>query len=233
MEGDKEGGVIYVAHCIVNGKVYVGQAKNFVKAKDKFIKHGSHRRWIQHVWEAFYRPEKGCTFLNKAIVNHGEHNFILQEVHECKINELNFWEAYFVAEYKSNEREYGYNLTSGGDGYQRTEETLQRMSVSMKESFRKRADDRDRAIIDRYSLLDIQNITIKTTNTPTDKQARVYIRHSGGIVYTGIRAQNNIADAVKRAYNISLSLVERDKITLMKTARSIIHGDINDMRETP
>ena len=42
---DLNNGEIYKAVNTITGAIYIGQAKCFVKAKEKYIKHGTHRRW--------------------------------------------------------------------------------------------------------------------------------------------------------------------------------------------
>jgi group I intron endonuclease len=131
---DINNGEIYKATNTVTGQTYLGQAKCFVKAKDKYIKHGTHRRWVQHVWEAKNKPNNGCTYLNKAILSYGEDKFIVEMIHKCPVDELNQWEKHYIALFKSNTREGGYNLTSGGDSYTRSEDTLKRLSESTKKA---------------------------------------------------------------------------------------------------
>ncbi len=226
-------GVIYVVNNNVNGKVYVGQAKNYVKAKDIFIKHGSHRRWTQHVWEANFRPEGGCDYLNKAIVKHTEFAFTVQDVHECLIEELNDWEIYFIAEYNANNPMYGYNLTPGGESYIRSSETIEKCSIGQKNLARKKAEEKDRNRVVKLSKLDISSISIRITDTTTRKRALIKIIHSTGITEPEIYALDTLKDAIERAYNISLQLIDKDKITLSKRTSNILFGDIHDMRETP
>lgn len=79
---------------------------------------------------------KDNSYLWKAILRYGWNNF----KSEILFNNLTFEEACvkeqeMIAYYKSNEREYGYNLTAGGEGcsgYSHTEESKKLMSAKKK-----------------------------------------------------------------------------------------------------
>lgn len=107
---------VYV-HIFPNGKVYVGQTKQ--KPKYRF-----------NSGEGY----KGCRYVYSAIKKYGwgniEHKILKDNLSE---DEANYWENYYIAEYKSQERNLGYNLRSGGtSGYKYSEDARQRMSEKNK-----------------------------------------------------------------------------------------------------
>lgn len=82
----------------MNGKVYIGQS---VDPKKRFRSH--------------VRGQKDwSSLIHSAIVKYGEDNFRF-EVIEHGVEDYNEREKYWIAYYRSNEREYGYNLTPGGE----------------------------------------------------------------------------------------------------------------------
>lgn len=82
-------------------KVYIGKALDIEK------------RRISH-----FKPsalKKKCIF-NNAIKKYGIDGFDFEVVHECPIDQLNYWEKFYIKFYCSNNPNYGYNMTAGGDG---------------------------------------------------------------------------------------------------------------------
>lgn len=87
----------------INGKVYIGQSKNI------------ERRFSEHKNRCV---KKSCkTILYLAYDKYGFDNFSFEIIEECTIENLDTFEKYYIAKYKSNIKKYGYNLTSGGLGY--------------------------------------------------------------------------------------------------------------------
>lgn len=103
-------------HTSPSGKVYIGIAKD-----------------VKHRWRANGSGYKGCTMFRFAIQKYGWENF----THEILAKGLSREEAsalekHLIAEYKSTDPRYGYNLTDGGyDGIQSKESRI-RKSNSLK-----------------------------------------------------------------------------------------------------
>lgn len=96
----KETGKIYCAHCIVTGKKYIG--KTIQELEKRIKQHDKDRKRLDYL---FYR----------AINKHGWNNFIWGILEECEINFLNKKEEYWISFYKTNQSQYGYNTSSGGE----------------------------------------------------------------------------------------------------------------------
>lgn len=100
-------------HTFPNGKCYIGQTKQ--KPEHRFNNGDGY---------------KGCRYLYFAIQKYGWENI----KHEVLINDLtqkdaDYYEKYYIALYRSNNKEYGYNLRSGGTaGYEYTDEVKKLMS---------------------------------------------------------------------------------------------------------
>jgi group I intron endonuclease len=124
----KNFGEIYVIRNKVNGKLYVGQAV-LLYAK-RLQRYGSHGRWRGHVLDA--KNGKGtCRYLNHAIQKYGEENFEVTPILCCKIEDLTRYEDMFIQELNSM-APHGYNLKSAGRCGRPSDETLRRMSESMR-----------------------------------------------------------------------------------------------------
>ena len=106
-------------HTSPNGKVYIGITSKDVKVRwsnGKSYRNNKHFRW--------------------AIEKYGWDNF----KHEILNTDLTKEEAMsiereLIARYKSNDQEYGYNVSSGGEsssGYRHTEEEKQRIANSLR-----------------------------------------------------------------------------------------------------
>lgn len=94
---------IYRITNIINNKVYIGKTNNCKK------------RWAKHIKKSI----KGKNKLSCAIRKYGVANFLFEEI-LCVLSddkeEINYFEKLLIAEHKSNQHEFGYNMTSGGDG---------------------------------------------------------------------------------------------------------------------
>lgn len=82
---------IYKIENKINGKVYVGQSRDIL------------RRWRQHKVSRLQYP------LYFAFQKYGINNFEFSVLEECDINLLNERESFYIQQYHSNKKEYGYN----------------------------------------------------------------------------------------------------------------------------
>ena len=129
-------GVIYKITNIINGKCYIGQTVN-----------GFNRRYwcqgigIEKVYN-YYKYEKTCNrYVNEHLFNsiekYGFDAFEVIEIFDIAFSkkELNIKENCYIKLYNSNKKEYGYNITEGGEGmkgWNPSEETRKKMSETHK-----------------------------------------------------------------------------------------------------
>lgn len=90
-------GYIYKITNKVNGKSYIGQTRYTIEF-----------RWRQH------QHKKDNTYFHNAIHKYGIENFIVEQLEECDIKNLDSREIFYIAKY--NTFQDGYNLTIGGNG---------------------------------------------------------------------------------------------------------------------
>lgn len=92
--------VVYKHTNTVNGKVYIG-----LTCQDPQVR-----------WGKDGKGYEGSTYFYNAIQKYGwdhfDHEIIQANLTQTEAQHL---EEVLIAEYKSNQKEYGYNLTSGGE----------------------------------------------------------------------------------------------------------------------
>ena len=108
--------IIYKITNKINGKVYIGQTVRSLK-----------RRWFEHCLV----NKTGCFSLHRAIVKYGKENFSIEQIdHAHSREELDAKEIYWIKYYDSMNHNKGYNLRSGGNTCEFTDEVKKRISKS-------------------------------------------------------------------------------------------------------
>ena len=96
-----------------SSKMYIGQTRRDPR-----------RRWMQHCWSS----STGCAALKNAITKYGAENMKFEVIEECADAMLNDREQYWIRELNTL-RPHGYNLTTGGDACELSEETKTKISA--------------------------------------------------------------------------------------------------------
>lgn len=109
---------IYSITNIANGKRIIGQSRN--------IKH----RWSTHKCELRNNRHHNH-HLQSAWNKYGEQNFRLEIILLCTIEELNPEEIRLIKELNTMDRNYGYNLTEGGNCAMLSEESRRKISIAL------------------------------------------------------------------------------------------------------
>jgi group I intron endonuclease len=86
-------GVIYKIVNKLNGKIYIGKTKR--------------------LRESYYGSGLSITY---AIKKYGKENFDRTIIEECDDTNLSSREIYWIGYYQSNNNQYGYNISRGGEG---------------------------------------------------------------------------------------------------------------------
>lgn len=114
-------------YCITSpsNKKYIGQC---VKKLSNGKNWGYISRWKEHIRDS--KDRNYCRLLNSAIKKYKPENFKLEILKECIIEELDYFEKYYIEIYNTMTPN-GYNLTSGGGVTRYSEETNKLKSISM------------------------------------------------------------------------------------------------------
>lgn len=108
--------IIYKATNTNNGKVYIGQTTASMEY-----------RMNQHRNNAM-NNHRYHTYFHNAIRKHGFESFTFEIIDTAtNIDELNKKEQFWIAYYKSTDRQLGYNLDSGGRNCQKSESTKRKI----------------------------------------------------------------------------------------------------------
>lgn len=99
---------IYLIRNKINNKIYIGQSINI------------YRRWTEHLRSG--QPKKysikssrdSKTPIHLAMQKYGVDNFEISILEKCKKELLNEKEQYWIKILRSNNKDIGYNITSGG-----------------------------------------------------------------------------------------------------------------------
>ena len=104
--------IIYKITNKLNGKSYIGQTVRSLS-----------ERWAEH-----RKKTSDCMAISNAIHKHGASNFEVVQIYKANsLEELNLKEQEYIEEFKTM-RPNGYNLTTGGLNYIRSEETKHKSS---------------------------------------------------------------------------------------------------------
>lgn len=114
-------GVIYKIENKVNGKVYVGQTRNYKRRKEA------------HLYELRSKSKRNAKLQN-AWDKYGRENFKFVIIEECDVCLLDEKEIHFIEKYDSYRS--GYNMTTGGNQVMHTQkhtiEARKKMSEKLK-----------------------------------------------------------------------------------------------------
>ena len=120
---DIKSGIYYIEN-LINNKKYIGQSNNI---KD---------RWRRHISE-LNKNKHHNDYLQKSWNKYGENNFMFEIIEYCSIENLDDREQYWIDFYNTMDRDFGYNLKTGGQngGSIMSDETKEKMSISVKNSY--------------------------------------------------------------------------------------------------
>lgn len=106
---------IYKIVNLMNNKVYIGKSvhtlKRFTDHKNKLNKRKHKNKHLESAW-----------------IKYGQDAFKFVIIEICTENELDLKEKYWIKEYKSTDRLYGYNKMEGGNGGALIGEALKKMT---------------------------------------------------------------------------------------------------------
>ena len=123
MQNDKKSG-IYCIENLTTNKKYIGQSINIDD------------RWYKHKHELNHNTHDN-DYLQNAWNKYGEKEFVFYILEYCDIDKLDEKESYYIEYYKTLDRDYGYNLKTGGQngGAIVSDYVRNKLSNSLKETY--------------------------------------------------------------------------------------------------
>lgn len=122
--------IIYKIKNKIDGKMYIGQTRKTLE-----------KRWKDHC-----SNRSSCRYLKFAILNHGKENFEITQIAKCNsLEEMNHREAYYIKLFNTLAPN-GYNLTTGGDIKQFSQETRLKKSNTMKKVWQEKRQSYENSI---------------------------------------------------------------------------------------
>lgn len=123
---------IYCIENIVTNKKYIGQSVNI------------NDRWCKHK-AALNHGTHDNDYLQKAWNKYGETNFKFYILECCDSNKLDEREIYYIELHNTLNRNYGYNLKSGGqnNGIQASDYVKEKISKALKKSYSENEEFRE------------------------------------------------------------------------------------------
>jgi len=119
MDDNAEYGKVYKVTNLINNKIYIGQTTQSISSRQK-----GHYKKIK---------QNSKTYFHNAIRKYNIENFIWEIIDlACNKEELNLKEKYYIEYFKSFNKEFGYNMTLGGEGGVPTKETREKISKAEK-----------------------------------------------------------------------------------------------------
>jgi group I intron endonuclease len=118
---------VYLIECLVNGKMYIGQATQYLS---NGLKWGTHGRWLSHLRDA-KTFQNHCVYLDNAIRKHGPENFKVSTLLVANKADADYYEILFIDMYGTVGKN-GYNLRTGGSKGTDSDITRQRKSLGQK-----------------------------------------------------------------------------------------------------
>jgi len=108
---------IYCIKNTINNKCYVGQSI------DVYTRMSRHKTDL--------KAGRDSAHLQRAYDKYGEHNFQFELLTTCAVEDLDFWEKYYIKLWSTNDENFGYNLDGGGSRSRlMSEQTKEKMSIS-------------------------------------------------------------------------------------------------------
>lgn len=164
---------IYIYRNKINQKVYIGQSTNI------------ERRIKEHNLRAYQESSAEYnSLLCKAIRKYGLENFEIKVLKTCSANELDHLEQYYIKYYNSYLKEYGYNMTMGGNSNGKRKLTYEQLEELTYELINTRISQK--ALAEKYGVTDqtISDINVgkyysRELDYPLRKAIKTYCMECG------------------------------------------------------
>ncbi len=178
-------GIVYNITCVKTDKKYIGQTLTHKKTRGKYYSYGIRERLVEHIGAA----KRGRnTPLCKAICEHGNENFKIEEIKRCELEMINTLESLYITQYN----------TLVPNGYNVQEHSRPRSS---------------KIYVDNSIIENIEIRGIKENDE--NKKVRVLVKYKNNndrTRYMFGSGNETFEDALNRAKDFCSNLADKDKI---------------------
>lgn len=130
-------GNIYMLTCKITNMSYIGQTRSHKFSNDKWYSYGVNGRWNDHLSESRCNLNKNNDILVAMREYNNVDNWEIVTLSNCKIDELDEKEAFYIEEYDTISPN-GYNMTTGGrNSTTVSDKTRQRISEASTKNWEK------------------------------------------------------------------------------------------------
>lgn len=197
-------GKIYKITNIVNSKIYIG--KTIKSLNYRFSRHliNANKKINRHLYDSINR--------------YGKEAFKIELIEECADDLLNKREIYWISKHKSNQKEFGYNMTDGGDGGKMQPESIEKMRL--KKTGRKTSDEtkkkQSKSQIGKHvgDLNVAKRPEVKEKISKTLKQ-----KYESGEIKSTIQ-ENIIKSGKKLGFNSNHSDIAKEKMSKFRSGKT-------------
>lgn len=171
---------IYLIRNKIDGKIYVGQSVN-IKARIT-----AHKRKLKI-------NKHGNDYLQKAFNKYGADNFEFKVIENCNMEELDNKEIYWIKKFNSINRNFGYNLESGGH----------QGKITCLESKLAKCGEKNPMFGKKHSLEFVEKIKMLNRGN-SDKLTVKDVEEIKNKLYSGIRQIE-----LSKEYNVTISTINK------------------------
>lgn len=198
--------IVYKITNTINSKLYFGITKTSIK-----------KRWAQHKCNAIRKP----FYLYRSMSKYGIENFEISVVKMCSNEkEMYVLEKELISKYKTNNREHGYNHSSGGEisskGTKRTKET--KLKISEYQKKRKRKPHSKETILKMKEKAKGRRVSRKAIENSAKKRKGKKAHNTKKVILNDEFIYNSITDASHKT-GVSITSISNNINGLSKTTK--------------
>jgi group I intron endonuclease len=177
-------GVIYKITNLINRKVYIGQTKQKLR-----------QRWSGHKYCS--KNNTNNMNISKAIKKYGPENFTIEKIDEAdSFESLNLLEEYYIKEYNSCDKKFGYNIDKIHNGVKYRSTRIKNKMSKLNKSKKRREISSNNGLLTRGKKRNGNFVGVNKTKNGTYSSV---IGYNNKLIYLG--TYNKESDAAK-AYDI-------------------------------
>lgn len=224
---------IYLITNKINGKKYIGQSINIKKRFAEHLRSGQPEKYS-------HKNERDInTPIHLAMQKYGIQNFSLTILEECDKQQLDDRERYWISYYKSNEKQFGYNVLLGGQnkialkGELHSQAKLSQKEVNIIKDLLKNSDKNLNDILELFPFISKSTLSmINQGKTWFDKKEKYPLRkletsHRGSLNGKAKFSEKQVME-IRKKYSMGIPpkeiFIEYGNIASKSAISAILYG---------